>query len=41
MKQRSERSQGLPGRRLQIMVRAVVGAVAAAPLMLGAIDAIA
>jgi iron complex outermembrane receptor protein len=41
MKQRSERPQGLPGRRLQIMVRAVVGAVAAAPLMLGAIDAVA
>src|SRR3982074_369121 len=41
MKQRSERSPDLPGRRLQIMVRAVVGTVAAAALMLGAIDAVA
>jgi iron complex outermembrane recepter protein len=41
MKQRSERSQDLPGRRLHIVVRAVAAAVAAAPLMLGAIDALA
>ena len=41
MKQRSERSQHLPGRRLHIVVRAVAAAVAAALLMLGAIDALA
>jgi iron complex outermembrane receptor protein len=41
MKQCSERTQGLPAPRLQILVRTVAGAVAAVPLLLGAIDATA
>jgi iron complex outermembrane recepter protein len=40
-KHRSERSQGLYRRRLETMVRAVLGATVAVPLLLGAIDAFA